>query len=79
MFTSTICWLQSNLKPLKSSKLPIYDTFASLVCLVHVFCDIKRLCAYKFVFQARGCLHSQLQTLFRLATVPHYMYVNSSP
>ena len=38
-FFTNIC-LQSNLKSLKSSKLPICDIFSSLLCLVHVVSPI---------------------------------------
>ena len=41
LFTNTCICLQSNLKSLKLSKLPICDKFSSLLCLVYVFfCDI---------------------------------------
>ena len=71
-------WLQSNLKSFKSSKLPNCDIFASLSCLVHVFfatCK-DRVFTSLFFHLDNDCLYSQLQTRFRLATLPHC--VNSS-
>ena len=75
-FLTNIC-LQSNLKLLKSSKLPtcICDIFSSLLCLVHIafaiFKDryLKNVCSQS-CFPAGGCLHSQLQTLLRSASSP---------
>ena len=75
-FFTNVC-LQSNLKSLKSSKLPICDIFSSLLCLVHVFFAIFKDRVFTSLFSSRGCLHSQLQTLLRLANLPHC--VNSSP
>ena len=49
-------WLPSNLKSLKSSKLPIYDTFASLLCLVRVLFFLqylKILCSQVCFFSSR--------------------------
>ena len=59
---TNIC-LQSNLKSLKSSKLPICDIFSSFLCLVHIILRYLKIVCSQVCFPARGCLHSQLQTL----------------
>ena len=52
-------WFPSNLKSLKSSKLPIYDTFASLLSVVRVFFPIFKDPVFTslFFFSAQGCMH----------------------
>ena len=46
-------WLQSSLKYLNSSKRPIHDTFASLLCSFYVLRFLKVL---KMVYQSHTCL-----------------------
>ena len=50
-FFTNIC-LQSNLKSLKSSKLPICDIFSSLLCLVHVFFAIFKDLVFTSLFSS---------------------------
>ena len=72
-------WLPSNLKSLKSSKIPIYNTFASLLSVVRVFFPIfkGRVFTSLFFFQLKDVCIFNYKLYFRLATLPHY--VNSSP
>ena len=63
-------WLQSNLKSLKSSKLPICDIFASLLCLVHVFFAIFKDHVFISLFFHLEDVNILNYKLFRLATLP---------